>query len=494
MNGLFWWDLLRAAPSDPLHFVVQYYARFPAISPATYPPLFYLVEGLAFAIFGPSPYVARALVLLFALVACGYTMEWARRWIDPMAGWAGAVLALTPALVVWSNSIMLNVPALALALATLYHTRRWIESSARRQLALMALSAVATIGIYYQAASVLVVCGGWIVLQRREIRDRRQLAWLAAAIVMAMLPAVVALILAPVQLARHLPPMSELTRVVNWTYYWRKLPELTGWRLLAMGGIGVAASLATPTWRREARFLTVWIAAVLVSISFLPARDTRYILLATPAVVLLGAVGMVSVTAHWPSRMLRLRIIAVAVALVPMSMLATRTSVPTVSGIREVAAFLKEAAPNDAVLFDGAHSGVFVFYLRALDPAFQRRVLLASKLLYARAERSTFEVVEESYVSSTDEVISALRTRAGCRYIAFETGDVTHEAAGRRLLREALRRPEFTLVRSFPVTAWDQRRIDLYRFEGDITPITGVDLNFPAFSTHQFLQVQPVTR
>jgi hypothetical protein len=77
VNGLFWWDLVHALPRDPVAYAVRYYARYPVIAPVTYPPLFYLVEGLAFAAFGSSPYVAKSLVLVFAIVAGLYTMAWA---------------------------------------------------------------------------------------------------------------------------------------------------------------------------------------------------------------------------------------------------------------------------------------------------------------------------------------------------------------------------------------------------------------------------------
>ncbi len=497
MNGLFWWDLLQSMPRDPMEFAVQYYARFPAISPVTYPPLFYLLEGIAFASAGPSPYVARVLVLCFAAVACAYTMAWSRRWIDPLAGWAGAALALTPAVIVWSNSIMLNVPALGLALSTLYHTRRWIESGERRQLIVTMLFFVATVATYFQAAGVLVICGAWVVLFRADIRAhhlRHHLTWMTAVGAVALLPIVVALILAPVQLARHLPPMSELSKLHNWTYYWRALPEITGWGVLVAAAVGLGFGFATPRRRREATYIGVWIVALLVSMSFLPAREARYVLLVAPALVLSVAVGMACIADRWPARPAWLNIAAVAASLSAMGVLAARTSVPTVRGIRDVAAYLRAVAPSESVLFDGAHSGVFVFYMRALDPMFERRTMLASKLLYVTGQRSTFEAVEESFVSSTDDVVAQLRNRAGTRYVAFESGSTEHEVTGRRLLREALQRPEFTLVRSFPVSAWSVGRIDVYRLNGHVTSTPDVDLGFPAFTTHRFLHVRPITR
>ena len=124
-NGLFWWDLVRALPSDPVGYTLSYYARYPVIAPVTYPPLFYAIEGLVFGMTGASPFAAKALVLLFAAAAALYTAAWARRWIDPAAGWAGVMLPCLPGMVVWSNAVMLNVPATALGLACLYHFRRW---------------------------------------------------------------------------------------------------------------------------------------------------------------------------------------------------------------------------------------------------------------------------------------------------------------------------------------------------------------------------------
>jgi hypothetical protein len=115
-SGLFWWDLITTHPSSPVDFTVRYFARYPVIQPMTYPPLFHIVEGLAFAAVGPSPAVAKLLVLACGMVSGLYTMGWARRWIAPAAGWSGAALATVPGILTWSNAVMLNMPATALGL------------------------------------------------------------------------------------------------------------------------------------------------------------------------------------------------------------------------------------------------------------------------------------------------------------------------------------------------------------------------------------------
>ena len=96
---------MTSLPVNPLEFALRYYARYPVIQPAAYPPLFYLLQGAAFAVFGISPYVAKSLVLLFALVGGCYALAWLRRWVAEEAGWGSLLLMLQPAVIQLSHAI-----------------------------------------------------------------------------------------------------------------------------------------------------------------------------------------------------------------------------------------------------------------------------------------------------------------------------------------------------------------------------------------------------
>ncbi len=493
MNGLFWWDLLTTLPRDPVEFAVSYYARYPAINPATYPPLFYLVEGLAFAAFGPSPQVAKFIVLLFGVMAGVYTTAWARRWIGLAAGWAGPFLAFMPGIVLWTNSVMLNIPATALGLAVLYHFRRWSETACVKQLALTLLLASAVVLTYYPGASVLCICAGWAVLRWRHFHFDRRALWIAAIALCAIVPIAVSIAFAPVQTSRHLPTLALLTRPRTWTFYWMTLPGLTGGPALVIGLAGLCAGFSTSRWRTEAAYVAIWVTALIVGLSLLPAKDSRYILLAAPAFVLAATIGLAVAVPYLRSRHPAWQAAALAAGLAVGFWSATRVHVPHVSGFREIAAYLQEQAPRDAVLYDGEYDGLFGFYVRAFDPHFERRVALGNKLLYQDGPASTFTPVQKSNVASTQDVVNLLRTRSGCRWVAIE---VTRNpgSIGRRLLRQAVARPEFELVRSFPITGADTRRVDLYRIVSAVDPVTTVDLGFPSFTNREFLHIVPITR
>ena len=493
VNGLFWWDLLLAMPRDPVQFAVRYYARYQVIAPVTYPPLFYILEGFAFALLGPSPYVARLIVLLFGCMAGLYTMAWSRRWLGPPAGWSGAFLAFLPAIALWSNTVMLNVPATALGLASLYHFRRWLETAQTKPLLLTAACVTAVLLTYYPGASVLFVLAAWYCIRSGDRHLERRWLWIAAAVLVALIPLAAALLLAPVHTSRQLPTLAFLMTGPTWTYYWTKLPSIVGMPVFALGLAGCVVGVASSRWRAEAVFVVSWIVMLIAVLSLLPARDPRYILLAAPAFVVAAAIAIACALPYLPAFSSAWQCVVLAAGLAASAWLG-RVDVPHVSGFRELAMFLREQAPTDAVLYDGDYDGLFGFYVRALDPSFQRRLALADKVLYHYGPTTTFRWVQQSNVASTDEIVQFLRTRAGCRWVAIETGPRERFALGSRLLRQAVARREFELVKSFPIIGAGRRRVDLYRMLGAVEPVAAVDLTFPSLTNRAFPHVVPIAR
>ena len=493
-NGFLIWDAIRMHPRDPLAFALSYYARYPVIMPVAYPPLFYVFEGLVFAVFGPSPQNAKLLVGAFGVVGGIYTMAFARRWIAPAAGWAGAFLAFLPAIVLWSNTIMLNVPAMALGLAALFHFGRWLDEARPVELLLAAVFAVAAVLTYYLALWVVPVCVAWTMLRRKTAPSRRRLFWMSVAVLAALVPLAVSLLWMPTHTVRQLPTVSLLTRSTTWTYYWAAFPALLGVPVLVVGLFGAAAGLIAQRRAVVALRVVTWIVLVVVMFSILPAKDPRYILVIAPAFVLAAALGLSTLVDR--IRWIDPRWLAapLAVGFVGGAWYAAQVRVPQISGFRDAAVYLAREGPTDAVLYDGAHEGVFGFFMRALDPAFQRRMVRSDKLLFQYGPGTTFEWVRSSTVTSTDDVMRALRTQAGCRWVAIEVGPNPPSTPERRLLREVVRRPDFSLVRSFPIAGAGERRIDLYRLSGDVPTVTAVDLSFPSYSTRTFSGVAPIVR
>jgi hypothetical protein len=494
-SGLFWRDLLAMRPTDPIDFGMRYFARYPVVQPTTYPPLFYLIEGLAFALAGASPHVAKLVVLPFGIVIGLYTMAWARRWVGPEAGWAGTFLAFVPGVLVWTNAVMLNIPATALGIASLYHFRRWLDTGASKQIVFVACLLAAVMLTYYPGAIVLVPIGVFAVLRWRDVRLDRRLIWIGAAALCAALPLVVSVLLSPVHTSRHVPSLKFLTRTDTWMWYLPMLPRVTGSPVLILGTAGAAAAFLTTRWRSEAVLLSAWVLVLIAGLSLLPARDARYIMLAAPAFVVAAAIGVaIAADVLRPGR--RLQAAALAAALAGGCVYAVvRVPVPEKTGFRDIAVFLEQQAPNDAVLYDGPNGALLGFYVGASDPRFQRRVTLAETIVYHYGPGRTFyDWTQTSNVATPDEVVALLRTRCGCRWVAVEDWPQPAVVTGRQLLRQALSRSDFELVRSFPVTGAFGSRVDLYRLGGEVATNPALDFSFPSFSAREFRGVVPITR
>jgi hypothetical protein len=501
-NGLFYKDFLLTRPHDPADYWMRYYARYPVINPLAYPPVFYLLEAPAFALLGPSPFAAKGLVLAFSLLAALYATAWLRRWLAPEAGWLGALLPLLPGFVSWSHAVMLNVPAAALSLAALYHARRWLEADgppASRHGYAAAVLTVLAIFTHYTAGVVVLIAAAWLPVLRppRRPPGRRAVAAGLGAALLVALGAVAVLRLAPRYAPVALPGLGRLVDAPDWSFYPLHAREVCSLHLLVLAGLGLAGGLVSRRWRREALLLLLGLAVTYALFSCLWAKESRYVLLAGGP--LLGGCALaVLLAARGVQRMAKGRpgaagatVLAIALALVvTQSGLAWQRPVPAVHGIREAAAFLAEVAPAEPVLYEGYYNGVFTFYVRAGDPAFERRVVLGNKLLYELGLAGGYHLRE--FVSSPQEVVGLLQARGGCRWLALERGGPFDAIATARHLQEAVKGPQFELVRSFPISAAYAERIEVYRLLVPVAPVEEVEVPFPVLNGEARHRVQPL--
>jgi hypothetical protein len=499
-NGLFWWDFLDRVPTNPLGFALAYYARYPVINPTSWPPLFYLLEGAAYRVFGVSPFVAKSLVLLFVLVGTLYLLAWLRRWVGPSAGWAALLLPLQPGIVEWGHAVMLNVPSMVLAVAALYHWRRWLEAPRSRHLEAAAALAAAAVLTYIAVAVIAFVMLAWALAEGRGralIAPRTLLVGMAAAVPVAAW-ALVGFRWAPTHRAIALyagdyPPW----KVAGWIYYPEHFFRLVTVPLLLAALLALGLGLWRGTARRELRLLLLWFAVCYAWFSIITIKEARYVLLLVPPLVVLGAVGIreglrlvAGVVRRPAARLVPAALLAMLVLHVG---LAAAVPVRRVEGFREIVEWVDQVVPTGRVFYDGFYSGVFTFYLRREDPDWHRAVTLGSKLLYGTKISPRFGLVE--HVHAVADVRSTLAA-CGCRYLIVER-ELSHldeDFAAVHLLRAALRGPGFRLVRSFPVQTGDVTDVDVYEMLDAPSAPALVDLRFPVLGDGVHFEVSPIQR
>jgi hypothetical protein len=257
------------------------------------------------------------------------------------------------------------------------------------------------------------------------------------------------------------PSLRSLAASSTWAYYPRTLVPTFGSAVVAAAAVGAVMGLADRRWRREAAALLAWIAVTGLILIYLRAKDSRYLLLMAVPMLGLGAFLPVS-SAGRAGRASRWTVTALAVVLIAaMGYQAWRSPIPVVHNVAEIVAFLDRVAPGEPLFYDGPLNGVFTFYVRAADADRRRRVVRGDKLLYLEPFNRSMK--RREFVASQAELIEALRGKSGCRWLAIEEEAGAERTRVARLLREAVRGPEFRLVRSFPVGSAGGRRVDIYQ-------------------------------
>src|SRR4029453_7146472 len=312
---------------------------------------------------GESPYVAKVLVQIFALVAGLYLLAWLRRWIAPEAGWAAPLLLLQPGFILWSHTVMLNVPSVAIGLAALWHLRRWIETATSRHVYPGMILTCLGIMTYLTTGVVVAIFVVWLVAERRwaVLLDRR--AWLLAPLLgLLLLPwAFVVYHWAPAHLHTVYATSKPFFYPPRWKYYLESLPQLTTPALLALAAMGIVLGFFGAVERRETKWVLLWSVVCYVFFSLIIAKAPRYALLLSPAGGILTAIGLWRL-ARWGANYLSANSSWVFLGLTGIVTAghlwsASLVRVPYIDGFKEVAAYFKEVAPEEMVFYDGIYEG-----------------------------------------------------------------------------------------------------------------------------------------
>ena len=169
MNGVFFRDFISDLPlRHPLQYVYEYYAKYPAIAFPHWPPLFHLIEGVFFLLFGLSPWVSRLVILGFALLAVYFWYRIAER-LGPRyrAFLSAVILASMPFIFLYERVTMLEIPALAACLGAIHFWLKFIESERRRDLLTLAGFVVGAFLISQKAIFLVFFIGFDLLIERR---------------------------------------------------------------------------------------------------------------------------------------------------------------------------------------------------------------------------------------------------------------------------------------------------------------------------------------
>jgi hypothetical protein len=481
MNGVFWGDFAASGKyRAPQQYALAYYNYYPAIAPTHWPPFVYLIEAAVFHIAGVSAAAARGVILFFAVVYGIYLILLVRELGGgELGGWLALLVLVQPGFLVWTNAVMMEIPALALGTACIYHLERAARGGGGHLIAAAFFAVVSALTRQVGVLLPIAYAIGMLAVGRgRHLLTRKAL----------LLAVLAALALAPwvfINLKYEATRMQEATELGaysffsldNWLYYWKTLPENLSWWFIALAVVACVLGLASGDASRRIPQLLIALVVFMGLYTLISVKDARYAI----GVLTLGGclitVGIERVVEkfQWP-RPVWAAAIVIIVATCGYSVATIRA--PRLDGMRQTVDEILRDYHGERLLYDGFYNGVFTFYVRANPNRGDIKIVRGSKAFYAVAVNKDYGL--EEYVRTPEQFISIV-SQVGCRWLVFEREEVMGVKAAEIARTVVTRDASFRLVRSFPVMTKDIARVtylDVYEYVG---PLTDTLADKPAF-------------
>ncbi len=475
MDGAFYHDLFRALPITNLkRWAMDYYLQYPAIVVLFYPPLFAVVEGVFFSIFGVSPATAQLTVSAFLLAtACGaYLLT--RQWVGRVAAFSTALLFIgTPAMALWGRQVMLEIPAFAFLIWSCYFFFRYLDAGESHDLYLLLAFVLA--GIYTKQTVIFIVPAYLLTLYfvyRNALFRRKEFWWATVLFVVGVIPLAVVTLLwgrLNVQTAAG-GGWVEYSRLslAGWVYVARQWSHQVGWIVM---GLAIVYGIGATLWKRWRLpgpvlfFLAAWLVAGYLFFTLIALKVPRHTIFLIFALVFFAVLAIVR---GLPAKIAPYGAVALAVGVFTHTVLVEH--VPYVSGYRAAVQYVcSVAAPGSVILFSGLRDGSFIFNVKSTPECKNLTVIRADKLLLSVPEDRRLFGVRELGVSESG--FKDMLGRYSVRYVVLEPS-FWNDLQSMQMLVRVLHQDQFKLLTTIPVSGnreRDESQLEIYQNLGPIS-------------------------
>lgn len=312
MHGAFFVDFLRDLPfQDPYDYVQRYFAQYPALAFNWYLPLFPVIMGLVMTVFGVSEISAHATVTGVWLLG---VLGW-YGWLVPRFGRLSALAAClallsVPVVVLWSRSVMLEAPAVALCALSVFFFQRYLDRPGHATAIVSGLVLFTTLLVKQTTLFILPVLLAYALATKasRLALWRKESWWGVLWVAMALcLIALHALKFGPTAVisgeTHSGSGSADLGSWKRWATYGEALYMGVGPFIAVLSMFGLTLSLYA-LYRGQNRAVILpftWLVISYVWCTYLtgvPDNSERYAFYAMPAITLFAAYGIYALQHH----------------------------------------------------------------------------------------------------------------------------------------------------------------------------------------------------
>jgi len=473
LNGAFLLDFVRDHPlHDPAGYAYNYYAQYPALTILFYPPLFYVLLAIFYALFGVSQTVAIAAECVCYLILAAGSYRLARFWLGPLGAFAAAlILIAAPEIAYWGRQVMLEIPSFALLVWSAVFFMRYQREN---RIGWLYLAAVLTVlAAYTKLTALFILLVYFIILLQSHgtklFRDKHSYIIAALAIIGLVPLAVLTLKFGQANM-QSVSGISdaEVSRksLAGWLWYARQMPTQLGWPALLAALLGIVSFAMAPNRVREHLFLILWLGIGYLFFSAIDLKEARHSVFLLLPMAILAVSGLTFLLRDRP---MLANGLVIALGIVTLGWTVFFRPVQYVAGYRELTDYVAQIAPrNVVVVFSGYRDGSFIFAMRTHEERRDISIVRSDKLLLRIAVRRSLGV-EQKLMS--EEEIQSLLNGLGVQYVAAQTDFWTDLEAMRRF-ENVLHGKHFQKLRTFAMPAnyrAQEKQIVVYKNLDDVS-------------------------
>ena len=453
MDGVYFLDLIKDMPVFHLYqYTKQYYAKYPALGLAWYPPFFAMVEAIFYAIFGISTFAARSTVIFFALLGVFIWYVWIREiYNQEIAFYSGLLFITMPLVVYWSHAVMLEIPTLTMIILSFYCFYKYFELDEKKYAYYLALSLSGALLTKQTAAFIIPLFFSYILIRKKYnklIKKECIISYIILAIFLVPLT-IFTLKFGTLGLKVTLGDLKELckgTRLEQWSYYLRLLPNIFSWPILLLS-LPIIPFIIKEKDKNGLLFL-LWIFWWYACFSYIFGYQgsfskcgNYYGVYVVPPFCLLTVLSLNKLRGKLKFLPALIILIIITIYQIVLSFNIKTPYIPNI--YEEAAKFVTQNPKGTTTLVSAYYDGNFIFHVRRHDPKRRMIILRADKTLVSLAVFKRFGVYP--HVHDENDIYNMLQDY-GTGYIVVEDKDLIGIEAF-KMLRKMLNSKNFTLVK-----------------------------------------------
>lgn len=499
MDGVLIHDWVLAGPEawlSPLEFAKRQYAHYPTLSIGrVYPPGFAIVESAFFAVFGISPFSARLCALCFGLLAVVGCYALTRKFMTQLAAaCATGFLIGMPGVVFWSRLAMLEMPALAMLIWTVYAAHGYFEKPTWLRWSVVVFLTLASVLVKQTAVFIVPVLGVFFVWRavtggkgtKKGETAKIPVGHVIATVLSVVLPlgAFFVYTFYSGGTRTHMfdvvsmgKPISEWLSWDALAFYWPTLPRQASWLVLVLAVLGFVSTLlpsrppsassplflpSSTNW--EWWLILSWFVVYYVMVTLIQYKEGRYFFFNYFPLAIWAGSGAATLIGLVP--LARVRATVAAALVTGVVILGYQTPLRYEPDYIPLIAKYEPRIRNNIVLFEGLRDGDFTFAARRQLGKRQCVVVRGSKVFYSCPAIAWFDFKSE--VSSTADVARII-DKFGFELMFVERRNLLHLKEIDLLHEELANRDRYELVGSHELTVprpnqeHRARMVDVYR-------------------------------